>query len=74
MMARLAGTSTQRGGNKRRYINRDHVEDHNRLFAKYYSANPLYNDDQFRRRFRMRKHLFFNIVADLGVWSEYFSS
>lgn len=72
LLARLSGTSNHRGGYKRRYINRDHEGDHNRLFAKYFSSNPLYNDDQFRRRFRMRKHLFLRIVDALGVWSPYF--
>ncbi|EEE50942.1 hypothetical protein OsJ_31489 [Oryza sativa Japonica Group] len=70
--AESAGTSIRRGGYTRRYINRDHQDDHNRLFAKYYSANPLYTDNQFRRRFRMRKHLFLHIVEALGVWSPYF--
>ncbi|XP_025805958.1 uncharacterized protein LOC112884693 [Panicum hallii] len=70
--AKLAGTSNKSGRNKRRYINRDHEEDHNRLFAKYFSSNPLYTDDQFRRRFRMRKHLFLCIVEALGVWSPFF--
>ncbi|XP_052139678.1 uncharacterized protein LOC127758088 [Oryza glaberrima] len=70
--AELAGSSTRRGGYTRRYINRDHEEDHNRLFAKYFGNNPLYADDQFRRRFRMRKHLFLHIVEALGVWSPYF--
>ena len=55
--AELAGPSARRGGYTRRYINRDHEEDHNRLFAKYFSDSPLYTDEQFRRRFRMRKQL-----------------
>jgi len=46
--------------------------DHNILFAKYFSDTPLYTDNQFRRRFRMRKHLFMRIVEALGVWSPYF--
>jgi hypothetical protein len=67
-----AGTSNRRRGYKRRYINRNHEEGHNRLFAKYFSENPLYTDEQFRRRFRMRKHLFLHIVEALGNWSPYF--
>jgi hypothetical protein len=65
-------SSIRRGGYTRRYINRDNEGDHNRLVAKYFSDNPLYNDDQFRRRFHMRKHLFLRIVQALGVWSPYF--
>jgi hypothetical protein len=67
-----ANTSNRRWGYKRRYINRNHEEDHNRLFAKYFSENPLYTNDQFRRRFCMRKHLFLHIVEALGNWSPYF--
>jgi hypothetical protein len=67
-----AGTSNRRRGYKQRYIYRNHEEDHNRLFAKYFSENPLYIDDQFCRRFRMRKHLFLHIVEALGNWSPYF--
>lgn len=72
LMAHLAGSSNQLGGYTRRYISRDHEDDHNRLFAKYFSESPLYTDDQFRRRFRMRRHLFLRIVQALGVWSPYF--
>lgn len=67
MQAQEAGTSNRRRGYNWRYINRDHAEDHNRLFAKYFSTNPLYTDNQFRRRFRMRKHLYFRIVEALGI-------
>ena len=70
--AESARSSIRRGGYTRRYINRDHEGDHNRLVAKYFLDNPLYNDDQFCRRFRMRKHLFLRIVQALGVWSPYF--
>jgi hypothetical protein len=56
----------------RRYIDRDHEGDHNRLFALYFSENPLYTDYQFRRRYRMRKNLFMHIVQALGHWSPYF--
>lgn len=73
LQAQLAGTSDQRRGFKRRYINRDHVEDHNRLFAKYFLDNPVYTNDQFRRRFRTRKNLFLRIVEALGAWSPYFT-
>ena len=50
-----SGTSV----NSRRYINRDHEAGHAKLVAEYFAENPLYTDYQFRRRFRMRKHIFF---------------
>lgn len=68
----VAATSTRCGGYTRRYLSRDHEGDYNRLFAKYFSDNPFYTDTQFRRRFRMRKNLFLQIVEALGVWSPYF--
>jgi hypothetical protein len=57
----------------RRYINRDHEGAHARLLADYFGENPLYSDAMFRRRFRMRRHVFLRIVNDLGVWSSYFT-
>jgi hypothetical protein len=70
--AEAARSSIRHGGYTRRYINRDHEGDHSRLVAKYFSDTPLYTDNQFRRRFRMRKHLFKRIVEALGDWSPYF--
>jgi hypothetical protein len=70
--AESARSSIGRGGYTRRYINRDHEGDHNRLVAKYFSDSPLYTDNQFRRRFRMRRHLFLRIVEAPSVWSPYF--
>jgi hypothetical protein len=57
----------------RRYINRDHEGAHARLLADYFGENLLYSDAMFRRRFRMRRHVFLRIVNDLGVWSSYFT-
>jgi hypothetical protein len=56
----------------RRYIGRNHEDAENRLRAYYFSENPMYTDLQFRRRYRMRKHLFERIVQTLGEWSPVF--
>ncbi|XP_042415158.1 uncharacterized protein LOC122004316 [Zingiber officinale] len=53
--------STQR----RRTITRDRVAGHTRLVNDYFCVEPMYTDDMFRRRFRMRKELFLRIVTDL---------
>ncbi|KAL1223384.1 hypothetical protein V5N11_003447 [Cardamine amara subsp. amara] len=50
---------------KRRYFNRDHVAANQRLIDDYFSNQPTYDDAMFRRRFRMRKHVFLWIVRDL---------
>ncbi|CAK8573544.1 unnamed protein product [Lathyrus sativus] len=47
-------------------------EGHNRLFNDYFSENLGYTDVQFRRRFRMHKHVFLRIVDALGNHDEYF--
>ena len=39
----------------------------------YFDENPLYSDIMFRRRFRMRRHVFSRIMNALGVWSSYFT-
>jgi len=59
---------------KRRVINWSHEEGHTRLFNDYFSANPVYTDDQFHRRFRMRRHVFLRIVEALGNHDDYFQT
>ncbi|KAK7243211.1 hypothetical protein RIF29_38001 [Crotalaria pallida] len=66
-----AGSSTRRTG-KRRHIERNREEGHTRLFNDYFSEQPVYTDEQFRRRFRMSKHVFLRNVQALGEHDEYF--
>ncbi|KAI4979066.1 hypothetical protein ZWY2020_015819 [Hordeum vulgare] len=66
--------SFHRRSGPRRFIPRNHAEGHNRLVANYFSENPLYTEQMFRRRFRMRKPLFLRIVSALGDWSSYFTN
>ena len=65
------GSSSKRK-NTRRRIERNREEGHVRLFNDYFSDNPVYTDAQFRRRFRMHKHVFLHIVESLGAYDEYF--
>ncbi|XP_055586729.1 uncharacterized protein LOC129739346 [Uranotaenia lowii] len=44
-----------------------------RLIADYFSEQPLYSEEQFRRRFRMRRSLFIRIVNDVEAKNEYFT-
>lgn len=67
-----AGPSRHRSGS-RRYINRNREGAHAQLVADYFDGNPLYSDRMFRRRFRMRRHVFVSIVDALGGWSPYFT-
>ncbi|XP_058768837.1 uncharacterized protein LOC131642629 [Vicia villosa] len=57
---------------RRSVIDRNREEGHIRLFNDYFSENPVYTDAQFRRRFRMHRHLFLRIVETLGNHDEYF--
>ncbi|XP_040384262.1 uncharacterized protein LOC121055561 [Oryza brachyantha] len=57
----------------RRYVDRPREEARQQLMDDYFSPNPVYNEVQFRRRFRMRKTLFLKIVEALSGWSEYFT-
>ncbi|KAK2421786.1 hypothetical protein QL285_032376 [Trifolium repens] len=66
-----SGSST-RPKRRRKKIDRSREEGHIRLFNDYFSENPVYTDAQFRRRFRMHRHVFLRIVAALGNHDEYF--
>jgi len=56
----------------RRVVHRNREEGHDRLFNDYFLENHVYTDIQFRRRFRMWRHLFLRIVDTLNNHDEYF--
>ncbi|XP_075473417.1 uncharacterized protein LOC142504434 [Primulina tabacum] len=57
---------------RRRFIQRNREAGHARLFNDYFSTNPVYPNQIFRRRFLMRRELFFRIVNALEDRSPYF--
>jgi hypothetical protein len=59
--------------NPRKHIKRPREEAHEKLVNDYFSENPLYPSNIFRRRFRMSRPLFQRIVDALGQWSDYFT-
>ncbi|CAK8577217.1 unnamed protein product [Lathyrus sativus] len=65
-----SGSSSRR--KRRTTIDRGREERHNRLFNDYFSKNPVYTDVQFRRRFRMHRHVFLRIVDAIDNYDEYF--
>ncbi|XP_050891427.1 uncharacterized protein LOC127096941 [Lathyrus oleraceus] len=67
---RRSGSSSR--PKRRTTVDRGREEGHNRLFNDYFSENPVYTDVQFRRRFRMHRHVFLQIVDSLGNHDEYF--
>lgn len=79
LKAKIEGSSSgpprrrQRQSGPRRYIPRPREKGHEDLVANYFSANPIYTDEQFRRRFRMNKPLFLRIVNALSNWDQFFT-
>ncbi|XP_021863264.1 uncharacterized protein [Spinacia oleracea] len=57
---------------QRGYVPRDREDADVRLYNDYFSPRPLYTDDMFRRRFRMRKNVFTRIVNQLRESNVYF--
>ncbi|XP_033133217.1 uncharacterized protein LOC108870213 [Brassica rapa] len=57
---------------KRVHIERNREEGDKRLWNDYFSENPTYPENLFRRRFRMNKPLFLRIVDRLSNEVEYF--
>ncbi|XP_057432130.1 uncharacterized protein LOC130724877 [Lotus japonicus] len=57
---------------QRSHIERNREEGHVRLWNDYFSTNPVYTEEQFRRRYRMRKHVFLRIVEAISNTDDYF--
>ncbi|XP_035814910.1 uncharacterized protein [Zea mays] len=53
-------------------IHRDHMSGDARIRADYFGAQPVYTDAQFRRRFRMRRHVFERLVDVVQQVDPYF--
>jgi len=66
------GSSSKRPRKKKIFIRRDREDVHGRLYRDYFADDSMYNETHFRRRFRMRKHLFLRIVDVLSSRFEYF--
>ncbi|CAM8919454.1 unnamed protein product [Rhodiola kirilowii] len=56
----------------RKSIFRDRESGHQRLENDYFSPNPVYFEEIFRRRFRMGRHVFLRIVEALSNFDPYF--
>ncbi|XP_042404845.1 uncharacterized protein LOC121995074 [Zingiber officinale] len=62
----------RRDTRRRRFVQRNREAGHERLVNDYFSITPVYHDEIFRRRFRMRKELFLHIVNALENHSAFF--
>ncbi|XP_022031079.1 uncharacterized protein LOC110932026 [Helianthus annuus] len=54
-------------------IERNRLAAHERLVQDYFCETPVYDDDQFKRRFRMSRRLFVKISNDLAGESPFFT-
>ncbi|XP_042005666.1 uncharacterized protein LOC121754355 [Salvia splendens] len=67
LAAELAEAALPRAIHHRRTIPRDHSRVHQRLMADYFSDNPRYPPEIFRRHFRMSQQLFTHIATTLAA-------
>jgi len=72
MMASSSSRARRRQRKKRSFIKRNREEAQERLFKDYFVEDSVYNDTHFRRRFRMRRHLFLRIIHGLQSRFEFF--
>ncbi|XP_021732696.1 uncharacterized protein LOC110699510 [Chenopodium quinoa] len=56
----------------RTLVERDREDGHNRLWNDYFADPPVFPPNLFRRRFRMRKHVFLRIVHTLEERHQFF--
>nr|XP_023889926.1 uncharacterized protein LOC112001981 [Quercus suber] len=66
----LKGSTSQR--KRRRYIERDRLAVHKRLYLDYFADTPIYPPNLFRRRFRMSRSLFLRIQSAVETYEPYF--
>ncbi|XP_021974494.1 uncharacterized protein LOC110869558 [Helianthus annuus] len=55
------------------HLEQDRLGAHERLMHDYFCENPLYDDEQFRRTFRMSRCLFLRISNDLAAEFSFFT-
>ncbi|XP_062103085.1 uncharacterized protein LOC133814097 [Humulus lupulus] len=65
-------TSHRRSIPRCAFIRRNLLEGHQRIFQDYFSESPTYPPNLFRRRFRMQRHLFLRIQAEVEAYEPYF--
>ena len=54
------------------YCHRDREGGDARLFHDYFADEPVYDDQLFRRRYRMRRHLFLRLIDRVSHFDPWF--
>ena len=67
-----ASTSRRRSVQPRRFIWRNPMQGHDRLFHDYFAETPVYPPNVFQRRFRMSHSLFLRIHSRVEATKPYF--
>ncbi|XP_004959684.1 uncharacterized protein LOC101773609 [Setaria italica] len=67
-----AKSSFHRSTHVRRLVPRDHANGEARIIRHYFADNPMYTPGQFRRRFRMKRHVFIRILNTVKSVDRYF--
>ncbi|KAJ0879652.1 hypothetical protein HanRHA438_Chr10g0453971 [Helianthus annuus] len=49
---------------RRKFIRRDHIQGHERLYRDYFAENPVYPSNLFRRRFRMTMSRYIRLFCE----------
>ncbi|XP_035833771.1 uncharacterized protein LOC110876773 [Helianthus annuus] len=57
---------------RRKFVRRNHIQGHERLYHDYFVENPVYPSNLFRRRFRMSRPLFLCILNEVVANEPYF--
>ncbi|XP_074315229.1 uncharacterized protein LOC141651413 [Silene latifolia] len=70
---RIINCSHRRRPYQRRYIERNRVTGHENLYNDYFSPNPTYPPNLFRRIFRMYQHVFLRLVKAAEAYETFFA-
>lgn len=55
-----------------RYISREKVKGDEQIYIDYFVDNPVYLEENFRRRFQMRRSLFLSVLHDVQQVNQHF--
>ncbi|XP_070665214.1 uncharacterized protein [Malus domestica] len=74
MVCQLTGEQPQRGGSiaSRSYKPRNRAITHANLINNYFDPNSVYTEEDFRRCFQMRRHVFERLLRDVQQVNPYF--